>query len=159
MPSDGASHSSRWRPDHSSESSRCCACDRFRRPDCSRADGGKRSGSKIPSLSHQPFGLRAASRHLLRCRSSAMSPHRLRRGASHLPARRSQRKQRDFRSATLASLAEDANFHVPIVDVDGDVLELINELFEVLGLDLRQIERHAVLVHRLVHSRTRLRRN
>ena len=32
----------------------------------------------------------AAGRHLLRCRSSTMSPHRLRRGALHLPARRSR---------------------------------------------------------------------
>ena len=45
----------------------------------------------------QPAGLRAAARrgaaaggHLLRCRSSTMSPHRLRRGALHLPARRSR---------------------------------------------------------------------
>jgi len=42
-------------------------------------------------------GLRAAARrgaaadgHLLRCRSSTMSPHRLRRGAAHLPSRRSR---------------------------------------------------------------------
>jgi len=32
----------------------------------------------------------AAGRHLLRCHSSTMSPHRLRRGALHLPARRSR---------------------------------------------------------------------
>jgi hypothetical protein len=32
----------------------------------------------------------AAGRHLLRCRSSTMAPHHLRRGASHLPARRSR---------------------------------------------------------------------
>jgi hypothetical protein len=32
----------------------------------------------------------AAGGHLLRCRSSTMSPHRLRRGALHLPARRSR---------------------------------------------------------------------
>jgi len=32
----------------------------------------------------------AAGGHLLRCRSSTMTPHRLRRGASHLPARRSR---------------------------------------------------------------------
>jgi len=45
-----------------------------------------------------PSGLRAAARrgaaaggHLLRCRSSTMSPHRLRRGVLHLPARRSRR--------------------------------------------------------------------
>jgi hypothetical protein len=45
----------------------------------------------------QPAGLRAAVRrgaaaggHLLRCRSSTMSPHRLRGGALHLPARRSR---------------------------------------------------------------------
>jgi hypothetical protein len=45
----------------------------------------------------KPAGLRAAARrgataggHLLCCRSSTMTPHRLRRGASHLPARRSR---------------------------------------------------------------------
>jgi hypothetical protein len=32
----------------------------------------------------------AAGGHLLCCRSSTMTPHRLRRGASHLPARRSR---------------------------------------------------------------------
>jgi hypothetical protein len=32
----------------------------------------------------------AAGGHLRRCRSSTMSPHRLRRGALHLPARRSR---------------------------------------------------------------------
>jgi len=32
----------------------------------------------------------AARGHLRRCRSSTMSPHRLRRGALHLPARRSR---------------------------------------------------------------------
>jgi hypothetical protein len=32
----------------------------------------------------------AAGGHLLRCRSSTMSPHRLRRAALHLPARRSR---------------------------------------------------------------------
>jgi len=32
----------------------------------------------------------AAGGHLLRCRSSTMSPHRLRRVALHLPARRSR---------------------------------------------------------------------
>ncbi|MGD0099843.1 MAG: hypothetical protein ABSC60_05820 [Acidobacteriota bacterium] len=32
----------------------------------------------------------AAGGYLLRCRSSTMTPHRLRRGASHLPARRSR---------------------------------------------------------------------
>jgi len=32
----------------------------------------------------------AAGGHLLRCRSSTMTPHRLRRGALHLPARRSR---------------------------------------------------------------------
>jgi hypothetical protein len=32
----------------------------------------------------------AADGHLLRCRSSTMSPHRLRRGALHLPIRRSR---------------------------------------------------------------------
>jgi hypothetical protein len=44
-----------------------------------------------------PAGLRAAARrgaspgaHLLRCRASTMSPHRLRRAALHLPARRSR---------------------------------------------------------------------
>ena len=44
----------------------------------------------------KPAGLPAAARrgaaggHLLRCRSSTMKKHRLRRGASHLPARRSR---------------------------------------------------------------------
>ena len=45
----------------------------------------------------RPAALRAAARrgaaaggHLRRCRSSTMSPHRLRRGALHLPARRSR---------------------------------------------------------------------
>ena len=40
----------------------------------------------------EPAALRgaAAGGHLLRCRSSTMSPHRLRRGALHLPARRSR---------------------------------------------------------------------
>ena len=38
----------------------------------------------------------AASGHLLRCRSSTMSPHRLRRGALHLPTRRSRQNANLF---------------------------------------------------------------
>jgi hypothetical protein len=38
-----------------------------------------------------PFGFRAARRHLLRWRSSTMTPHRLRRAALHLPPRRPER--------------------------------------------------------------------
>ena len=48
----------------------------------------------------QPASLRAAARkeaaaggHLWRCCSSTMSPHRLRRGALHLPARRSRQSE------------------------------------------------------------------
>src|SRR5438876_549415 len=70
---------------------------------------------------HQPFGLRAASRHLLRCRSSAMSPHRLRRGASHLPARRPQRKSRDFRSTTLVIGAVVRTEELPLQITVADV--------------------------------------
>ena len=40
-------------------------------------------------LAPRPRGA-AAGGHLLCCRSSTMTPHRLRRGASHLPARRSR---------------------------------------------------------------------
>src|SRR5881409_3028354 len=38
----------------------------------------------------------AAGGHLRRCRSSTMSPHRLRRGALHLPARRSRQNANLF---------------------------------------------------------------
>src|SRR5438093_5227334 len=63
---------------------------------------GKARATSIPAAvckerATQPAGLRAAARrgaaaggHLLRCRSSKMSPHRVRRGALHLPARRSR---------------------------------------------------------------------
>src|SRR5438876_3763346 len=63
---------------------------------------GKARATSIPAAvckerATQPAGLRAAARrgaaaggHLRRCRSSTMSPHRLRRGALHLPARRSR---------------------------------------------------------------------
>jgi hypothetical protein len=57
----------------------------------------------------QPAGLRAAARrgaptggHLQRCRSSTMSPHRLRRGALHLPARRSRRSASLISSQALS---------------------------------------------------------
>src|SRR6266516_2190968 len=63
---------------------------------------GKARATSIPGAvckerATQPGGLRAAARrgaaaggHLRRCRSSTMSLHRLRRGALHLPARRSR---------------------------------------------------------------------
>src|SRR5438876_3657578 len=63
---------------------------------------GKARATSIPGAvckerATQPAGLRAAARrgaaaggHLRRCRSSTMPPHRLRRGALHLPARRSR---------------------------------------------------------------------
>src|SRR6266700_2260302 len=63
---------------------------------------GKARATSIPAAvckerATQPGGLRAAARrgaaaggHLRRCRSSTMSLHRLRRGALHLPARRSR---------------------------------------------------------------------
>ena len=58
----------------------------------------------------QPAGLRAAARrgaaaggHLLRCRSSTMAPHRLRRGALHLPARRSRRSASLISSQALTA--------------------------------------------------------
>src|SRR5205809_2247386 len=63
---------------------------------------GKARATSIPAAvckerATQPAGLRAAARrgaaaggHLRCCRSSTMSPHRLRRGALHLPARRSR---------------------------------------------------------------------
>ena len=63
---------------------------------------GKARATSIPAAvckerATQPAGLRAAARrgaaaggHLRRCRSSTMPPHRLRRGALHLPARRSR---------------------------------------------------------------------
>ena len=38
----------------------------------------------------------AAGGHLRRCRSSTMAPHRLRRGALHLPARRSRQNVKLF---------------------------------------------------------------
>ena len=60
----------------------------------------------------QPAGLRAAVRrgaaaggHLLRCRSSTMSPHRLRRGALHLPARRSRQSASLISSQALKAAA------------------------------------------------------
>ena len=43
----------------------------------------------------------AAGRHLLRCHSSTMSPHRLRRGALHLPARRSRQSAQVISTRTL----------------------------------------------------------
>src|SRR5205814_9861971 len=63
---------------------------------------GKARATSIPAAvckerATQPAGLRAAARrgaaaggHLRRSRSSTMSPHRLRRGALHLPARLSR---------------------------------------------------------------------
>src|SRR5213596_3564908 len=63
---------------------------------------GKARATSIPAAvckerATQPAGLRAAARrgaaaggHLRRCRSSTMSPHRLRGGALHLPARPSR---------------------------------------------------------------------
>src|SRR5207247_6985335 len=63
---------------------------------------GKARATSIPAAvckerATQPAGLRAAARrgaaaggHLRRCRSSTMPPHRQRRGALHLPARRSR---------------------------------------------------------------------
>src|SRR5213596_3871721 len=57
----------------------------------------------------QPGGLRAVARrgaaaggHLRRCRSSTMSLHRLRRGALHLPARRSRQNANLFLHEPLA---------------------------------------------------------
>jgi hypothetical protein len=57
-----------------------------------------------------PAGLRAAARrgataggHLQRCRSSTMAPHRLRRGALHLPARRSRQNVKLFLRGPLAT--------------------------------------------------------
>ena len=62
---------------------------------------GEARATSIPVVCKEraikPAGLRAAAQrgaaaggHLLRCRSSTMTPHRLRRGASHLPAWRSR---------------------------------------------------------------------
>ena len=65
-----------------------------------RPDGEARATSILlvcKERATKPAGLPAAARrgaaaggHLLRCRSSTMKKHRLRRGASHLPARRSR---------------------------------------------------------------------
>ena len=44
----------------------------------------------------------AAGGHLRRCRSSTMSPHRLRRGALHLPTRRSRQKCQLILARTLS---------------------------------------------------------
>jgi len=44
----------------------------------------------LPAPRGAARGGAAAGGHLLRCRSSTMTPHRLRRGALHLPARRSR---------------------------------------------------------------------
>jgi hypothetical protein len=56
-----------------------------------------------PEISKKSRGLEAAALrgaaaggHLRRCRSSTMSPHRLRRGAWHLPARRSRKNANLF---------------------------------------------------------------
>jgi hypothetical protein len=62
---------------------------------------GEARATSIPVVCKEratkPASLRAAARrgaaaggHLLCCRSSTMAPHRLRRGAAHLPARRSR---------------------------------------------------------------------
>ena len=78
----------------------------------------------------QPAGLRAAARrgaaaggHLLRCRFSTMAPHRLRRGALHLPARRSRRSASLISSQALtstqrtrASLRVEVPFRDPMED-------------------------------------------
>jgi Putative Actinobacterial Holin-X, holin superfamily III len=50
----------------------------------------------------QPEGLRAARQRLLRCRSSTMTSHRLRRVASHAVPRRTQRYAAYFGHTTLA---------------------------------------------------------
>ncbi len=65
-----------------------------------RLDGEARATSILSVCKERatkPAGLPAAAHwgaaaggHLLRCRSSTMTPHRLRRGALHLPARRSR---------------------------------------------------------------------
>jgi hypothetical protein len=86
--------------------SRLCmlrACDEIRGALCCRPPGllarRERRAYRLvcKERTTQPASLRAAARrgvaaggHLLRCRSSTMSPHRLRRGALHLPARRSR---------------------------------------------------------------------
>ncbi len=49
-----------------------------------------------------PFGLRAAQAHLLRCPSSPMLWHGLRRFALHLHPRRPQRDPCDFHHGLLA---------------------------------------------------------
>ena len=50
----------------------------------------ERGSSGLLGLGAAATGGAAARGHLMRCRSSTMSPHRLRRGALHLPARRSR---------------------------------------------------------------------
>ncbi len=57
---------------------------------------GRRATPQARRNPLSPSGLRAAWGHLRRCRSSTMSPHRLRCGAWHLAPRHSQRGPRDF---------------------------------------------------------------
>ena len=48
------------------------------------------------------------------------------------------------------SLAEDADF-VPAVDVDRELVEVRDQVFEVLGGDLRQVHVQPLLLERLIH--------
>ena len=78
-----------------------------------RPDGEARATSILlvcKERATKPAGLPAAARkgaaaggHLLRCRSSTMKKHRLRRGALHLPARRTRQNVHVIHAQTLTT--------------------------------------------------------
>jgi hypothetical protein len=71
-----------------------------------------------------------APRHLLCCRSSTMPPHRLRRGASHLPARRSRQMQPLFITRPYSYFINHPalfNFYIAITG-EGDLFDKIGVL-------------------------------
>src|ERR1700733_4627249 len=58
------------------------------------------------------------------------------------------------RSRTIISFAEDADFYfrvrVFLVNIDRQVTELLDQLFQIVWFNLRQVDRNTFLVHRQV---------
>src|ERR1700761_6920733 len=60
---------------------------------------------------------------------------------------------------SLSSLAEHLHLGVGVVNVDGDLVELVNELLDVLRLELGEVDRYPFLVQLCVDLGERLRGN
>jgi N-acetyl-alpha-D-muramate 1-phosphate uridylyltransferase len=93
-----------------------------------------------------PAGLWAAARrgaaaggHLLCCRSSTMAPHRLRRGASHLPARRSRQSTSVIPSQTL----------MPVAILAGGLAKRLRPITEVIPKSLVDVQGEPFINHQL----------